>query len=228
MGMVLSHSGEAGVAQALALAGERRSFAELADSDRWSSLAQTVALLNASALVTGDGAIGLHVGEVLLFTPDAAPFTDRLRDLGSSSEVLKHIEPVIEQFETTASVTTLEVAADHALVEVVPRRDQSRHAHLCEMTRGLLSQVPCLFGGEPALITETECSARGGRRCLYAISWEASEADATAAEQNGSVPAVPERAVPERAARPSGRPSEPTRPRPPPRSPSGPDSRRPS
>ena len=198
IGMVRSHSGEAGVAQALALAGERRTFAELADPDRWSSLTQTVALLNAAALVTGDGAVGLHVGEVLLFTPDAAPFTDRLRDLGSTSEVLKHIEPVLERFETTGSVTTLEVAADHALVEVVPRRDQSRHAHLCEMTRGLVSQVPCLFGGEPALITETECSARGGRRCLYAISWEASEADATAAGLDGSVPAAAERVMAER------------------------------
>jgi len=190
IGMVRSHSGEAGVAQALALAGEQRSFAELADPNRWSSLTQTVALLNAAALVTGDGAVGLHVGEVLLFTPEAAPFTDRLRRLGSTSEVLRHIGPVIERFETTASATTLEVAADHALVEVAPRRDQSRHAHLCEMTRGLLSQVPCLFDGEPALITETECSARGGHRCLYAISWEATEADGNSAGTDVSVPSV--------------------------------------
>ena len=149
--MVRAHSGEAGVAQALALAGEQRTFAELDDPDRWSSLNQTVALLNAAALVTGDGAVGLHVGEVLLFTPAARTFTDRLRALGSESEVLKHIEPVIEHFDTTATATTLEVAADHALVEVVPRQDRGRHAHLCEMTRGLLSQVPSLFDGEPAL-----------------------------------------------------------------------------
>src|SRR6267142_4801303 len=78
MGMVQAHRGEAGVAQVLALAGERRSFADLADPDRWSSLSRTVALLNATALVTGDGAVGLHVGEVLLFTPDARQFADRL------------------------------------------------------------------------------------------------------------------------------------------------------
>ena len=66
----------------------------------------------------------------------------------------------------------LEVAADHALIEMVPRGGEARHAHLCEMTRGLLSQVPVLFGLDPAIVTETECSARGGRRCLYAVSWE--------------------------------------------------------
>ena len=71
IGIVRAHRGDAGVAQVLALAGERRSFAELADPTRWSSLTQRVALCNAAALVTGDGAVGLHVGEALLFTPDA-------------------------------------------------------------------------------------------------------------------------------------------------------------
>ena len=45
------------------------------------------------------------------------------------------------------------------------------------MTRGLLSQVPALFGLGPALVTETECSARGGRFCLYALSWDDPESD---------------------------------------------------
>ena len=172
IGMVRAHSGDAGVAQALALAGERRSFAELADPARWSSLAQTVALLNAAALVTGDGAIGLHVGEVLLFTPEGRTFCDRLQALGSITHVLRHIDPVIDHFETTSSAGAVEVASDHALVEVVPKHRQPRHAHLCELTRGLLAQIPVLFDLEPALITETECAARGGRRCLYALSWE--------------------------------------------------------
>ena len=172
MGMVRAHSGDAGVAQTLALAGERRSFTELADPARWSSLAQTVALLNAAALVTGDGAIGLHVGEVLLFTPEGTTFGNRLRELGSITRVLQHIEPVIDHFETTSSAGAIEVASDHALVEVVPKHHQARHAHLCELTRGLLAQIPVLFDLEAALITETECAARGGKRCLYALSWD--------------------------------------------------------
>ncbi len=176
IGMVQAHRGEVGVAQVLALAGELRPFAELGDLSRWSSLTESVALFNAAALVTGDGAVGLHVGEVLLFTPDAAAFADRLRALGSTRAVMQHVDTVIGHFETTSTAATLEIAADHALVEVVPRRER-RHAHLCEMTRGLLSQIPVLFDAEPALITETECSARGGRRCLYAVSWEVTETE---------------------------------------------------
>jgi len=187
MGMVQAHRGETGVAQVLALAGEPRSFAELADPACWSSLARTVALLNAAALVTGDGAVGLHVGEVLLFTPEARDFTGQLRALGSTRVVLEHVEAVIDRFEKTSSTDTLELAVDHALVEVVPRLNQPRHAHLCEMTRGLLSQLPTLFDSGPALITETECSARGGRRCLYALSWEVSDAELAAAGEESEL-----------------------------------------
>ena len=44
----------------------------------WSSLDETVALFNAAALVTGDGAVGLHVGEALLYADDGTGFVDRL------------------------------------------------------------------------------------------------------------------------------------------------------
>ena len=178
MGLVQAHRGEAGVVQVLALAEDHRPFAELADPTRWSSLTRTVALLNAAALVTGDGAIGFHVGQVLLFAPDGRQFADRLRALGSTGGVMEEVGGVLGHFEATSATTTLELAGDHALVEVAPRRpEQPRHAHLCEMTRGVLSQIPALFDRPPALITETECSARGGRRCLYAISWEVQDAE---------------------------------------------------
>jgi diguanylate cyclase (GGDEF)-like protein len=165
-------SGDVGVAQALALAGERRSFSALGDVATWSSLTEAVALFNAAALVTGDGAIGLHVGEELLYSSGSTDFVDRLRSLGGPEAALKHIGPLIDYFETTSEAVALEVANDHALVEVSPRHAPTRQAHLCEMTRGLLAEIPGLYGLEPAIITETECSARGGRSCLYALSWD--------------------------------------------------------
>ena len=172
MGMVHAHNGDVGVAQALALAGEGRTFSTLGDASAWSSLSETVALFNAAALVTGDGAVGLHVGERLLTSSDGTDFVDRLFALGSPEVALKHVGPLAGHFETRSEAAPLEVAPDHALIKVTPRSTPSRHAHLCEMTRGLLSQVPALYGLGPALISETECSARGGRFCLYALSWE--------------------------------------------------------
>ncbi|HUY66925.1 MAG TPA: EAL domain-containing protein [Acidimicrobiales bacterium] len=173
--LVHARCGDVGVAQMLALASESRSFGELADLDGWSSLDEVVALCDAAALVTGDAAVALHVGTLLLAPSPGDNFTDRLRGLGSPGEVVDDVARWLEHVETTSEAEALEVADDHALVGVTPRRS-SRHAHLCEMTRGILSRIPVLFGHAPALVTEAECSARGGRRCLYAMSWDADPA----------------------------------------------------
>ncbi len=172
VGMVHARNGDVGVAQTLALAGEGRSFSDLRDSNAWSSQVETIALFNAAALVTGDGAVGLHVGERLLASPGDTGFTERLVALGSPEVAFKHIEVLAEHFETRSQAVALQVAPDHALIRVTPRSMPSRHAHLCEMTRGLLSRIPELYGLGPTWISETECSARGGRFCLYALSWE--------------------------------------------------------
>ena len=71
--LVHEHNGDVGVAQALALADDGRSFAALGDMSAWSSLGEAVALFNAAALVTGDGAVGLHVGRSAPRPPTTAP-----------------------------------------------------------------------------------------------------------------------------------------------------------
>lgn len=172
LSLVYAQNGDVGTAQALALAGERRSFAALRDTTAWSTVAEAVALFNAAALVTGDGAVGLHVGERLLTAFDGTDFLDRLVALGSPEAAFANVATLVDHFETESDATPVEVARDHALVRIAPRGAAHRHAHLCELTRGLLSRVPALFGRGPALISETECAARGGRFCLYALSWD--------------------------------------------------------
>ena len=157
--------------QALALAGERRTFTDLADAGRWSSLAEAAALFDAAALVTGDGAVALHTGEALLDLPGGGPAA-AVRTAGTVASALQQVGWLLGQFDSTSEAVLLEGGRDHALVRVSPVHRPARHAHLCEMTRGLLAQLPVLFGSGPALITEPECSARGGPHCLYAISWD--------------------------------------------------------
>jgi diguanylate cyclase (GGDEF)-like protein len=172
MGRVRAQGGDIGVAQALALAGDDRPFSTLADLNSWTTPSEAVALFNAAALVTEDGLIGIHVGEELLYRSDGTDFVSRLWALGSPEAALKHVSALIGHFETESEAVALEVAADHALIQLSPRSARTRHAHLCEMTRGLLTQVPALYGLGPAVVSETECAARGGRFCLYALSWE--------------------------------------------------------
>ncbi|HEY7916620.1 MAG TPA: EAL domain-containing protein, partial [Acidimicrobiales bacterium] len=49
------------------------------------------------------------------------------------------------------------------------------------------------FGRQPALITEAECSARGGRRCLYAMSWDVDPPGPGAGETADDSPHPPPR-----------------------------------
>lgn len=171
LSLVRSEAGESGVAQALALAGEERSFPTLGDVTTWTPAPAALALFNAAALVTGDSAVGLHVGEEVLWTRDATNFAGRVLSLGSPEVVLNHVGSLIGQFDATSEAVALEVADDHALVQVSPVDGEGRNAHLCELTRGLLAELPTLFGLGPAMISERECAARGGRSCRYAVTW---------------------------------------------------------
>ncbi|MBV8462371.1 MAG: hypothetical protein JO368_03700, partial [Acidimicrobiales bacterium] len=168
-----ARTGPGGVAQVLALDDDRRDFASLGDPGRWSTLAEVVALFNAASLVNQDGAVALHVGEHLLDGP-RDPGGD-LAVLAQASEAFAAIGEILARFDLTAAALAVEVSDDHALVRISPRPGTVRHAHLCEMSRGLLSSLPRYSGGSPALVTESECAARGGRFCLYAVSWEATE-----------------------------------------------------
>ncbi len=189
--LIRSESGEAGVAQTLALAAEDRSFPVLGDADSWTPLADATALFTAGALVTGDGAIALHTGHELLWIGEDGALADRLAALGSPEAAVRHIGALIEQFEGATEAVALESGPGHALVQVTPVGG-ARHAHLCELTRGLLSELPVPFDREPARVTEHECAARGGRHCRYALTWDSgavtedSHAEDTQAEVNQS------------------------------------------
>ncbi len=170
---VRQHSGDSGVLQMLAVAGSHRSAGELEDVTSWSSYEEAVSLLHAGAQVTGDGSIGLHVGEEMLRQHTGTPVADQLRSLGSPAALLEHTVPAIDRFVRVTSTEVLEHGSTYAVLRAVTGRATTRHPHLCDFTRGLLTQVPVVFGLPPATVTESECQARGGRFCLYSVTWEA-------------------------------------------------------
>ena len=182
---VRHEAGDPGVAQALALAAEERSFPALGASSTRIPLADAGTLFAAGALVTGDGAIGLHVGEELLWTGDD-PAASRLAPLGSPEVAMRHIGALIEQFEGSTEALALEVGPGHALVQVSSAVGE-RQAHLCDLTRGLLSRLPVLFGGRPAQVAEHECAARGGRFCRYVLTWDTEGSASEPSETGGAV-----------------------------------------
>ncbi len=51
------------------------------------------------------------------------------------------------------------------------RADVPRHAHSCEIARGVLHAVPLLFDLSPAEIAEHRCFAAGADACEYTVTW---------------------------------------------------------
>jgi len=170
---VRNRAGAHGVEQMLLLAGEHRPVADLENPTSWSSHDELIALFDAAARVTGDGLVGRHVGEEMLRQHDGTEVANLLRSLGSPGELLRNVAAAAAKFSTVSTMEPLEVGDAHAVVRAITRPGFVRHAHLCEFTKGLLSQVPVLFGLVPAVVAESECQARGGRFCLYSVAWEA-------------------------------------------------------
>ena len=172
---VRNRTGEPGVQRMLELARETRPVAALEDPTSWSSHDEGIALFEAARMVTGDGDIGRHIGEEMLRQHDGTEVANLLRSLGSPGELLRNVAAAAAKFTTVATTDPLEVGDAHAVVRVLTRPGFIRHPMLCEFTKGLLSQVPVLFGLVPAVVAESECQALGGRFCLYSVAWEAGQ-----------------------------------------------------
>jgi diguanylate cyclase (GGDEF)-like protein len=170
---VRMRGGDFGVAQMLAMAGEHRPVEMLENPRMWSTHDEVVALLAAAERVTGETAMGWCVGRELVARrvvvvdaggPGQAP--------RSSAECLRAATESAARLVTVASLEPLEVGRDHAVLQAVTRPRLPRNRYLCELAKGILSELPVLMGLSPAVVDEPECQARGGRCCLYCLAWE--------------------------------------------------------
>ena len=173
------------MAQALALAAEERPFPTLGDAYRLDPARPTPPPCSPRrALVTGDGAIALHVGEDLLWTGDdpAGPSAPRTRIPGGRRPPHRRL---VEQFEGATEAVALEVGPGRALVQV--RRRPVTGMPTCANSPAACSpSFPSCSTATPARVAEHECAARGGRSCRYLLSWEPTP-DETAGPWQGTV-----------------------------------------
>jgi diguanylate cyclase (GGDEF)-like protein len=164
--------GDEGVLQLLAEAGETRLPSQLEDAEEWSSYRPATALLEAAVRVTGRPDAARRIGEEMLTQHRGTAVVDLLRSLGSPEALLESIAQSGSKFSTVFTLTPREVSAGHAMVVGTTPPGVPRHRLLCDFTLGILSIIPTVFGLPPALVTQRECQARGGRECAYTLSWD--------------------------------------------------------
>jgi diguanylate cyclase (GGDEF)-like protein len=177
---VRSVAGDDGVRATLARSHSPHDVDFLECTDNWISLAEAVALLEASVAVSGDPDLPRRAGEQTVRQHAGTQVATLLRSLGSPEAILGAITTTAAKFSTVTRMDAVETAPGRAVVRATAVEGFERSRLHCEWARGLLSQPTVLFGLPPATVVETECQAQGGEECRYTITWDAALAAAAA------------------------------------------------
>ncbi len=173
IGYVRERGGEAAVEQLLATAGESRPMAELLDEGRWSSYRQKLRLFEAASAVLGDPDTPRLVGETVLEQQIGTAIRLMLRALGSPASVCRSVAKASAKFSTNYTCEALSVGREGAVISNRLHEGYEPNIIDCKYTTGLLSQIPALFGLEPAAVVHEECQVGGAPACIYTLRWRA-------------------------------------------------------
>src|SRR3954451_17536898 len=148
----------------------------LDDVTNWIWHEEANRLIEAAVEITGDEHIARRVGEQMVRQHAGTAVATLFRSLGSPQAVFEQLALAATKFSTVTEMTPLEVSPGRAVVRSQARPGFQRTQHLCDWSKGILSQPPVLFGLPSALVEETNCQARGDDHCLYTITWDADQA----------------------------------------------------
>ena len=115
--------------------------------------------------------MSLRVAEAVLHHSVGAAERLALSLTGGPGRLLRMIAKAGAKFSSVAEMRALRVTRTSATVEyrLVDGYQPSRFD--CDYTRGLLMQVPAVFGLPSATVTHTACQVRGAEACEYEVKW---------------------------------------------------------
>ena len=175
--------GEAATGELIELARSQKSVEQLSETTTWSSLDEWLGLLDAAERLTGDPDVGIPIGAQLLAQYSGTEVAALLRSLGSPGEVLRNVASTAAKYTTISVMEALEVEETRALICARNTNGQRRTRQSCNVTIGVLTQAPPLFGMAPAHVEQLECEAEGDDKCLYRVTWDPTTATSDAARR---------------------------------------------
>ncbi|WP_433079149.1 diguanylate cyclase domain-containing protein [Dactylosporangium sp. CA-052675] len=168
---VRARGGDGAVRLVLGLAGETEPAEAYDDPRRWWSYETKINVFAAAAKVLGDESIGLHVGQSILSYSVNTPLRLGLLLLGGPAQLIRVIATTSAKFNSTADMSTLSSSKDVATVRYRLRAGYTPSRYDCDYTRGLLTQLPALFGRPPATVVHEACQLDGAEACVYTVRW---------------------------------------------------------
>jgi diguanylate cyclase (GGDEF)-like protein len=152
VGFIRHELGPDGVERLLALAGEERRVEVLEDESSWSTYRQKIALFDADE----------QLGALIRLVVGA---------LGSPEQVLRSIARANGKFSTSSVMRTIRTGPGGGEVAYRLHDAFVPSKHDCRYNQGLLTQMPVLFGLQPAVLVERQCQVDGDPECIYELSW---------------------------------------------------------
>jgi diguanylate cyclase (GGDEF)-like protein len=168
---VADRGGVPAVDRLLKRAGRSEDADAFLDKRRWWSFETKISLFEAAADVLGDDDVSLRVAEAVLHHSVGAAERLALSLTGGPGRLLRMVAKAGAKFSSVAEMRALRVTRTSATVEyrLVDGYRPSRFD--CDYTRGLLMQVPAVFGLPPATVTHTACQVLGADACEYDVKW---------------------------------------------------------
>jgi diguanylate cyclase (GGDEF)-like protein len=172
---VNAFGGPDAVEDVLRLAGSPRTAQYLLDITNWIAYDEAVALWRAGAQVTHHPQFARAVGEDAARTLAGSQVAAVLRSLGTPENVYRAVATGSTKFSSVTRLEATDAGPGYADVVAVAAEGFPRSADHCAWTRGLLACTTSLFGLPPAAVAHEQCQAMGAERCVYRITWDASE-----------------------------------------------------
>ncbi|GAA2613086.1 hypothetical protein GCM10010399_49970 [Dactylosporangium fulvum] len=168
---VRARGGDTAVARTLELAGEHETPEVYDDPRRWWSYETKINVFSAAATVLSDETIGLQVGQSILSYTVNTPLRLGLLLLGGPAQLIRLIATASAKFNAAADMSTLSTGRGRATVRYRLRGGYRPSHYDCDYTRGLLTQLPVLFGRPPATVAHEVCQVKGADACVYTVRW---------------------------------------------------------
>ena len=155
------------------MAREHRRPSELEDPTLSSSQNQVVALFDSAARVLADPEVARRLGGEMLRQYRGTEIEQVMRSTGSTGALFRScrggLEPLVSRRRRSncrrRQATTQSCARTHGGASPRP-------LSICDFTKGFLEEVPAVLRRRQGQCQETECQARGGRFCLYTVTWD--------------------------------------------------------
>src|SRR5690242_2928126 len=168
---VRARGGDQAVAKVLALAGATDDAEVYDDPRRWWSRDFKIRMFEAAETVFADDEVATKIGMSVLEHSLGTTLRLTLSLLAGPAQLLRLVSKANRKFNTCAEMTAVMVRPSGGVVSFRQRVGYRPDRHDCNYTRGLLTQIPAVFGLPPATVQHDVCEVLGHDECLYELRW---------------------------------------------------------